>query len=172
MYIGIVVALRLGQHLGTILQSVFPPIMSDMRNMKERLLIIERSFCLLFSQNTSSVSGTPNYNKPLSYSGGYIGKYGLTFYFFSVKESGFAYVIGGWNERKGGNTEWDTPVYRMSTNDFEAHLHYVSRFDITDNLAKYAKRITVTSGALFFVEPGYVYVWCSQGSLPTVYAMN
>lgn len=127
---------------------------------------------MVFSQNTSSVSGTPNYNKPLSYSGGYIGKYGLTFYFFSVKEPGFAYVVGGWNERKGGNTEWGTPVYRMSTNDFEAHLHYVSRFDITDNLVKYAKRITVTSGALFFVEPGYVYVWCSQGSLPTVYAMN
>ena len=132
------------------------------------------SFCLskVLSQNTSSVSGTPNYNKPLSYSGGYIGKYGLTFYFFSVKEPGFAYVVGGWNESKGGNTEWDTPVYRMSTSDFEAHLHYVSRFDITNNLGKYAKRITVTSGALFFVEPGYVYVWCSQGSLPTVYAMN
>ena len=25
---------------------------------------------------------------------------------------------------------------------------------------------------MVFVEPGYVYVWCSQGSLPTVYAMN
>ena len=127
---------------------------------------------MLFSQNTGSVSGTPNYNKQLSYSGGYIGKYGLTFYFFSVKEYGFAYVVGGWNESKGRNSEWDTSVYRMSTSDFEAHLHYVSRFDITNNLAKYAKRITVTSGALFFVEPGYVYVWCSQGSLPTVYAMN
>lgn len=126
----------------------------------------------LASQNTGSVSGTPNYNKQLSYSGGYIGKYGLTFYFFSVKEYGFAYVVGGWNESKGRNSEWNTSVYRMSTSDFEAHLHYVSRFDITNNLAKYAKRITVTSGALFFVEPGYVYVWCSQGSLPTVYAMN
>ena len=126
----------------------------------------------LASQNSGSISGTPNYNKPLSYTGGYIGKYGLTFYFFSVKDYGFAYVVGGWNERNGGNTEWNTLIYRLTTSDFEAHLHYVSRFDIKDNLSKYAQAITVTSGALFFVEPGYVYVWCSQGSLPTVYAMN
>lgn len=126
----------------------------------------------LASQNTGSINGTPNYNKPLSYTGGYIGKYGLTFYFFSVQDYGFAYVVGGWNESKGGNTEWNTRIYRLTTSNFEAHLHYVSRFDITDNLSKYAQAITVTSGALFFVEPGYVYVWCSQGSLPTVYAMN
>ena len=127
---------------------------------------------IVFSQNTGSINGTPNYNKPLSYTGGYIGKYGLTFYFFSVQDYGFAYVVGGWNESKGGNTEWNTIIYRLTTSNFEAHLHYVSRFDITDNLSKYAQSITVTSGALFFVEPGYVYVWCSQGSLPTVYAMN
>lgn len=126
----------------------------------------------LASQNTGSINGTPNYNKPLAYTGGYIGKYGLTFYFFSVQDYGFAYVVGGWNESKGGNTEWNTRIYRLTTSNFEAHLHYVSRFDITDNLSKYAQAITVTSGALFFVEPGYVYVWCSQGSLPTVYAMN
>lgn len=126
----------------------------------------------LASQNTGSINGTPNYNKPLSYTGGYIGKYGLTFYFFSVQDYGFAYVVGGWNESKGGNTEWNTRIYRLTTSNFEAHLHYVSRFDITDNLSKYAQAIAVTSGALFFVEPGYVYVWCSQGSLPTVYAMN
>jgi hypothetical protein len=63
MYIGIVVALRLGQHLGTILQSVFPPIMSDMRNMKERLLIIERSFCLLFSQKSNIYTNGTGYIK-------------------------------------------------------------------------------------------------------------
>lgn len=81
-------------------------------------------------------------------------------------------MVGGWNEGERGNTEWSASIYRLTTSDFEAHLHYVSRFDITDNLSKYAQVVTVTSGALFFVEPGYVYVWRSQGSLPTVYAMN
>ena len=71
-------------------------------------------FCLVFSQNTGSINGTPNYNKPLSYTGGYIGKYGLTFYFFSVQDYGFAYVVGGWNESKGGNTEWNTRIYRLT----------------------------------------------------------
>ena len=45
---------------------------------------------IVFSQNTGSINGTPNYNKPLAYTGGYIGKYGLTFYFFSVQDYGFA----------------------------------------------------------------------------------